>query len=111
MIDWERVEELRDEIGVDDFVEVVDLFLEEADEVVARLQHGLKEPEVVPALHFLKGSALNLGFKALAQLCQKGEQSAHSGDVRNINLGAIVQCYEQSAKAFSQELEAKMQHD
>ena len=29
MIDWQRVNELRDEVGAEDFEEVVDLFLEE----------------------------------------------------------------------------------
>ena len=29
MIDWPRVKELKDEIGAEDFGEVVDLFLEE----------------------------------------------------------------------------------
>lgn len=100
MIDWARVEELRNEIGTDDFAEVVSLFLEEADEVVARLQNGLDESEVEPALHFLKGSALNLGFRALAQLCQKGEQHANSGNTRDINLGTVAKSYEQSKAAF-----------
>ena len=34
MIDWERVRELRSEIGADDFAEVVEMFLSEADEAV-----------------------------------------------------------------------------
>ena len=37
MIDWTRVKELQDEIGADDFAEVVQLFLEETDAVVERL--------------------------------------------------------------------------
>lgn len=72
MIDWLRMSELRDEIGQEGFDEVVDVFLEEAEEVVARLLHA-----PVPTqedLHFLKGSALNLGFVSVAQLCQDGER-------------------------------------
>lgn len=37
MIDWERVADLRSEIGDDGFDEVIALFLEETDEVIARL--------------------------------------------------------------------------
>ena len=37
MIDWTRVDELRNEVGNDDFLEVAELFLEEVDEVISRL--------------------------------------------------------------------------
>ena len=37
MIDWARVSELRDEVGAEDFDEVVELFLEEVDEAIAAL--------------------------------------------------------------------------
>ena len=76
MIDWARVGELRDEIGCEDFAEVVSLFLEEADEVVQRLGACADAKALESALHFLKGSALNLGFERLAQLCQDGERRA-----------------------------------
>ena len=38
MIDWARVSELRDEVGAEDFDEVVELFLEEVDEAIAALR-------------------------------------------------------------------------
>lgn len=77
MIDWLRMSELRDEIGQDGFDEVVDVFLEEAEEVLARLTRDAgPTPE---DLHFLKGSALNLGFVSVAQLCQDGERELVSG--------------------------------
>ena len=34
MIDWARVSELRDEVGPEDFEEVLHLFLEEVEDVV-----------------------------------------------------------------------------
>lgn len=37
MIDWARVSERRDEVGEEDFDEVVELFLEEVDEAIAAL--------------------------------------------------------------------------
>ena len=42
MIDWKRVDELRMEIGTDGFVEVADMFLEEADQAVRLLLSGLQ---------------------------------------------------------------------
>lgn len=76
MIDWERVRELRDEIGYDDFGEVVVLFLQEADEVISRLGRGNPQRSVIEDLHFLRGAALNLGFRDLAEFCQDAERRA-----------------------------------
>jgi HPt (histidine-containing phosphotransfer) domain-containing protein len=101
MIDWDRVTELRNEIGVEDFAEVVDLFLEEADEVAENISANLTPDAVESALHFLKGSALNLGFRDLAQLCQIGEKSAAGGDTAGIDLGKVVAVYERSKSAFA----------
>ena len=39
MIDWTRVKDLRSEIGENDFFEVVEMFFDETDEVVASLEH------------------------------------------------------------------------
>ena len=38
MIDWASVSELRDEVGAEDFDEVVELFLEEVDEAIIALR-------------------------------------------------------------------------
>jgi len=62
MIDWNRVDELRTEVGPEDFIEVVDLFLEEVDEIIDRFRNGAQEENLEETLHFLKGSALNIGF-------------------------------------------------
>jgi HPt (histidine-containing phosphotransfer) domain-containing protein len=72
MIDWKRVAELREEIGTDGFAEVAEMFLEEAETAVAALTGGLPPGEVEGQLHFLKGSALNLGLAELAAICQQG---------------------------------------
>jgi histidine phosphotransfer protein HptB len=79
MIDWKRVEELREEIGTDGFVEVADMFLDEAEGAVRALISGLPDNEVEGQLHFLKGSALNLGLSELASICQEGERKAAVG--------------------------------
>ena len=105
MIDWGRVHALRDEIGAADFAEVVTLFLEEADEVVARLSGRLGAPRLEADLHFLKGAALNLGIAEFARLCQGGERRAAHGDP-STDLQAIRRCYAASKSAFELGLDA-----
>ena len=100
MIDWKRVEELKDEIGPDDFSEVADMFLQEADETVSALGGGLAEQDVESQLHFLKGSALNLGLSELAAICQDGERKAAAGQAGQVDLSRVVAVYQASRAAF-----------
>lgn len=104
MIDWDRVRELRSEIGADDFGEVAAMFLDEADEAVARLSPGLTAKAMEADLHFLKGAALNLGFVALSALCQEGERRAASGDT-GVDLEAVRNTYQASRGAFESGLD------
>jgi HPt (histidine-containing phosphotransfer) domain-containing protein len=99
MIDWTRVKDLRDEIGEESFDEVAVLFLEEADEAVEKLDGSLAAAALESALHFLKGSALNLGFSTLATLCQDGERRAAGGSA-DVALDEIKTIYEASKSAF-----------
>jgi HPt (histidine-containing phosphotransfer) domain-containing protein len=99
MIDWERVKELRAEIGADDFSEVAVMFLEEADEAVSRLSPDMSAKALEADLHFLKGAALNLGFDALSGLCQEGERRAAANDT-GIDLDAVRSTYFASKAAF-----------
>jgi histidine phosphotransfer protein HptB len=101
MIDWGRVCELRDEIGADDFAEVVQLFLEETEKVVKALGDDKSAEAVESGLHFLKGSALSLGFRDLAALCQTGEKAAATGRSDAIDLGLVAIVYERSKAAFA----------
>jgi histidine phosphotransfer protein HptB len=100
MIDWTRVADLRSEIGEDSFVEVIDLFLEETDEVTLRLSRVSPGPGTGRDLHFLKGSALNLGFHDLAQLCADGERLAGANEGLGVDLGRILRCYQASKICF-----------
>lgn len=98
MISWQRVNELRSEVGDEDFREVVELFLEEVEEVIARLRDSPEPARFEEDLHFLKGSALNLGFAALGDLCQIAERQPDA-----VDLVAIVATYEGSKKEFMAE--------
>jgi histidine phosphotransfer protein HptB len=105
MIDWERVEELRSEIGPDSFMEVVEMFLEEADGVADRLASGIPDAELEAELHFLKGSALNLGLDQLAGLCQAGERAAANGAAATVDTVAVMKAYALSKSALLQGLD------
>ena len=98
MIDWDRVATLRAEIGAADFAEVVEMFLTESDEVITRLRDGRADPTLEAELHFLKGSALNLGFRQLAGLCSTGEKlaAAHAA----VDIGEVVESYDATRHAF-----------
>ena len=100
MIDWERVDELRDEVGAEDFGEVVDIFLEEVDEVIDRLRQSPDPSSYESDMHFLKGGALNLGFAALATLCSKGERQAAAGDSASVDVAEVIESYGASKTEF-----------
>jgi HPt (histidine-containing phosphotransfer) domain-containing protein len=99
LIDWARVRELRYEIGEEGFEEVVGLFMEEADETVARLTPDVGAKKFAADLHYLKGAALNLGFQALAQCCQDGERRANHDDL-GIDLDHLRATYVESRARF-----------
>ena len=98
MIDWERVATLRNEIGASDFDEVAYLFLDEAEEVIARLGEGKLKAPLVDEIHALKGSALNLGFAELAAMLQDKERRVARGEP--ISTERIITCYNASRAEF-----------
>lgn len=105
MIDWARVHELVDEIGAEDFSEVVELFLLEVEGAISMLSEAAGNPTVVEEqLHFLKGAALNLGFEALAQLCLKGEKAAAAGRPDVVSVDEVQEMYHTSRTQFEQDL-------
>ncbi len=108
MIDWKRIAELRDEIGAEDFADVVALFLEEVTDVVERLRaHAVRE-ELASDLHFLKGSAMNLGFQRFAEMCQEGESEAAAGRADGVDIAKVLTCYDESRAVFMAGLETKL---
>ncbi|MGH1330109.1 MAG: Hpt domain-containing protein [Paracoccaceae bacterium] len=100
MIDWIRVNELRSEVGVEDFNEVVLLFLEEVDEVIEELKAAPDPAQYEEQLHFLKGSALNLGFAHFSALCQIGETQAAQGQLEAVQLPEILAAFDLSRMQF-----------
>lgn len=105
MIDWIRVKQLQDEIGCADFDEIVVIFLEEVDETIGRLSAGFDPETLATDFHFLKGSALNLGFRDVAALCQEGESAPRNPDADTALVTKMVETYRLSRETFLSTLE------
>lgn len=109
MIDWSRVDELVDEIGAEDFAEVVDLFLDEVEIAIVALEKCEGNPVVTEEqMHFLKGASLNLGFADLAALCLKGENSAAAGAPDAVSPKEVRNTFEVSRRKFEQDLPGRL---
>lgn len=109
MIDWNRVSQLRDEVGAEDFGEVVELFLEEVDEVIERLETTGDRTKLEEDLHFLKGSSMSLGFASFSSLCQTGEAASASGASDTVDLDEILVSYKASRAEFTTKTVALLQ--
>lgn len=92
-MNWDRLQELREEVGEDAFDEVLDLFLAETDEKVSELSASPTPATLGSDMHFLKGAALNLGFDELATACQEAESLAANGRTDAVDLASILDCY------------------
>lgn len=100
MIDWNRVHDLRDEIGADEFAGVVELFLDEVEIEIAELRGRVPLDTLESRLHFLKGSALNLGFEQFCNMCQAGETAASGGAADQVAIRPILASYDASKAVF-----------
>ena len=100
VIDWTRVKILKDEVGDDDFKEIVPLFLEEVFDITEEIKTGLTNDQLAKALHSLKGSGLNLGFSQFSDLCNHGEVMAENGDAAAVDIPAILTSFDISRQEF-----------
>jgi HPt (histidine-containing phosphotransfer) domain-containing protein len=113
MIDWPQVSQLRHEVSAEDFDEVVDLFFEEVEEITVRLANADQTTNLREDLHFLKGSALNLGFSAFAELSQLGESLCAKVAAKQVNVPEILSIYLGSkiARGFNSPVQLYPRHD
>ena len=93
MINWDRVDELRHEVGPEDFNEVIELFLEEVDDTISTLGMCDGNRTLEEQLHFLKGSALNIGFSDFASLCHADETASAQGQADQVDIAEIQAAY------------------
>lgn len=103
MIDWTRVAELRDEIGPEDFDEVAELFLLEVEDTLGRLDAAMHDAsQMQELLHFLKGSALNLGFRAVSVMCNRDQRKPATGQAE-LDIPGLKALYAESRAEFETE--------
>ena len=96
MISKERLDELRSEVGDDDFEEIIALFIADSDSLLARLRDTSEPAEAEDLLHTLKGSALNLGFDEVARLCREGQGGAAGSPSWAAKFCHLLDVYERS---------------
>ena len=101
MIDWDRVEELKSEIGEEDFAEVLELFLAEMEEGIAAYDDAAPHDRKAEALHALKGSAANVGFSGLADICRDAEATLASGQDVDDAKARLSDCFAASRDQMS----------
>ena len=97
MIDWIRIDELRDEVGQDDFGDIVGVFFEEALENLRRADTVVT---LLGQLHFLQGSALNLGFSNFAAICRNEENSLEKDPSHTVEIDKICAAFSSSKQQF-----------
>lgn len=104
MIDWSQIKQLEEDMGAEDLGEVVEIFLAEVEEALDTFVANPPDApgDVAAQLHFLKGSAYNLGFKAFGDSCAEGEQAAHGGTIAT-DPARLKTLYEESKTVFLSE--------
>lgn len=110
MINWDRVRTLREDVGADSFADVVEIFVEEMDELIAELRGSATDEEREMTFHSLKNGALNLGFGDLSDLCQTGEKQAASGTNDEALLGQVESTYKETLGAFHRDRARECEH-
>ena len=92
---------LRDEIGDDDFPEVVEIFIEEVSEMIEQSASAPQIETLGEDFTLSKGVHLNLGFTGFSQLCQVGETAAANGQAEEIDLPPILAAMTKTAAHYS----------
>ncbi|WP_442771646.1 Hpt domain-containing protein [Paenirhodobacter enshiensis] len=90
MINWDRIEDLRTDIGEEEMAEVIDLFLDEVEQALSQIGTA---PDREAAAHFLKGAALNLGFSRFAAECLVAEQTCHAHPPARVEIAPLRHGY------------------
>lgn len=104
MIDWIRVRELQEEIGADDFGEIVEVFMEEVETAIESLPGADKGTELEELMHLIKGCAWNLGFRELGKLCAEGEAAAAAGNGASVDIAGVLSSFAAAKDVFNEGL-------
>ena len=98
-----------EDLGLDEeeFLEIVELFLETAQIDIDRLRQGLSSNDIRninEAAHSLKGSAGNLGFTEIYHLSKEIENATRENTLANI--GPVLEAIEKVTKNIQAALNA-----
>jgi HPt (histidine-containing phosphotransfer) domain-containing protein len=100
VIDWEQVATLQTAVGRDDFSTIMRVFFKEVEEANAQLTMGVTTDQFRDILHFVKGSALSVGFVELSEQCAQAERN-FAGSHQITSIGKeIITSYEKSKEHF-----------
>ncbi|MGI3169757.1 Hpt domain-containing protein [Pseudooceanicola sp. C21-150M6] len=105
MINWDKVQELAEDVGQDAFGEVLELFLSEVETALRCLPVS---DDIEAAVHFVKGCALNLGFEQLALACATAERLAATGAPDKVDITALDRIYQSSRDLFLAEYRQRL---
>lgn len=102
MIDWNRVIELRDELGADEAAPIFDMILQEVEAQLSGL-HAQPGP-LADDLHMLRGLAVNLGFVDFCALCLHAEQQLARDEGFDLGPAALRASFGHSKQLFLRDL-------
>ena len=89
VIAWDRVNDLRAEIGDDDFAEVVAMFLEEADEVIGRIAKTVGAKALEADLHFSERCSPESWLRAIRRACVRMANVEQPGGDTSVDLAQV----------------------
>lgn len=104
------------EMGVDEFLELIELFLETSASDLNQWQSGIDEGDgkkVMIAAHSIKGAAINLGLVEIYEVAKKTEMEAYENNLNGATVAArairekIEQIAEDLLNAESSKLKAE----
>lgn len=102
MIDWNRVLQMREEVGEELFGQLAADFLSEIEDRLARLSD---DPEqLLRDLHFLRGAALNMGFARFSALCLADEMQLRHGNAAGIDKADLIEKFRSTRQQFLDDL-------
>ena len=107
VMDKDMINNLKD-MGADIFVELIQLYLEEAPNQIAEIRQLFASGNAKAmgeAAHSLKGSSLNLGANDLANICKQIELKGKRGD-----LSALEGLFDQLDQQY-QEVQKELEHE
>ncbi len=109
MIDWNRVIELREELGPGELSPIIDMFLGEIEARLfaldSRTQHLAED------LHLLRDLALGIGFTDFCAQCLRAEQQLARGDQTALAPAALRASFGHTKQLFLRDLPHVMDSD